>query len=152
MELLVERQVVTEVAARYRVLAGAGHGPGRHAGESGAGRRVGMPSPGGLPFRAVRWLPGQRFGQKVDSGLLAVGADDRGRAADEVFGIDDSGNTAGQAADLGEDRVLRLETDLVQAGARVKRPVGSDRLARVPDKKGMSRAAARNCWSARTSG
>jgi hypothetical protein len=72
----------------------------------------------GLPFGAVRWLPGERSGLEFDADPGAVLLDDRGRTGDEVFGINHDRDLAGHAADLGEDLVLRLEADRVQVGAQ----------------------------------
>jgi hypothetical protein len=65
-------------------------------GESGAGRRVGM-------LRREGCHSGRSDGCQVSAPgrkslpACAIRADDRRRAGDEVFGINDGGNTAGQA-------------------------------------------------------
>src|SRR5690349_18203395 len=98
--------MVPEIAAQHRIALDVHAGPVRPAGESGAGRDVRVPPPGRLPFRAVRRRPGERAGPEIDTHSRAVGPDDRGRAGDEVTGIDDDRGLAPQAADLGEDLVL----------------------------------------------
>src|SRR5581483_8370897 len=139
-----------EVAAQYGVAFDVDvWRPGRAAGESGAGRDVRVPPPRRLPFGTVRRRPAERVGPEIDAQPRAVGADDRCLPGDQVAGIDDDGNLAPQAADLGEDFVLGLESELLKTGAGVEGVTGSDGLARMADEEGMPCALGTwRCYSA----